>query len=72
MGRDKERDDKLFNCSQEHERNYIASLYDDSKRQAVLDFISHGCSTNIIYHTTHYKVYKLIEQHLELPVPPAH
>ena len=31
MARDKARDDKFFNCKQEHEDGYVAGLYGSNK-----------------------------------------
>lgn len=42
MGRDKSKDDKYLNCSEEYELNYVAGLYTD--RQRVYDFLKKKCS----------------------------
>lgn len=67
MGRDKSKDDKLFNCSQEYEYDYVSGLYSDS--QIVYDFLQEKCADKTIYHSTHDEVYKLIEDELGYSIP---
>lgn len=69
MARDKAKDDKLFNCSQEHERNYVASLYGANRKTSVLSFLTAGCGDNTIFHSTHMEVYKLIKADLGYEIP---
>jgi hypothetical protein len=69
MARDKSKDDKLFNCSQQHEHDYVAGLYSIEKRPGVRSFLINGCRNNVIYHCTHYKVYELIRANLGYPIP---
>jgi len=68
MAKDKPKDDKLFNCSQEHELNYVASLYGINK-QKVLDFLKKSCKDGKINNFTHKEVYKLIQDELGYPIP---
>ncbi|MFA9396577.1 MAG: hypothetical protein ACERJ1_17985 [Halodesulfovibrio sp.] len=64
-GRDKARDDKFFNCEQEHEDNYVAKQY-GKNRQAVSDFLAKKCEDGTISYSTHKKVYALIKEELGL------
>jgi len=66
MARDKAKDDKYYNCSENHEKNYVASLYKDKdKVKALLDKL---CG-NGIKNSTHTDVYKLINKKLGHPIP---
>jgi len=67
MARDKEKDDLLFNCSQKHEVDYVAGLYNDS--DGVRKLLKEKCASNIIYHSTHKKVYELINKELGYVIP---
>ena len=67
MGRDKKKDDKYFHCSQEHEKDYVAGLYED--RDGVYDFLVEKCESGDIHYSTHMEVYQMIEEDLEYPVP---
>ncbi len=67
MARDKAKDDKYFNCQQEHELNYVAGLY--SQRQVVLDFLKKKCAIGALKYATHYHVYKLIKDELGYSIP---
>lgn len=67
MGRDKSRDDKFFNCKQEHEDHYVANLYSDSKK--VSDFLEKKCASSAIKYSTHKEVYDLIKRELGLSIP---
>ena len=64
---DKAKDDLFFNCSQEHEVNYVASRYNDSDK--VKEFIAQGCASGKIKYMKHIELYELIEKELGLPVP---
>ncbi len=67
MARDKAKDDKLFNCEQEHERNYVAGLY--SQKNMVYEFLVVKCKDNTIKYKTHMQVYELIKAKLGFPIP---
>ncbi len=54
-------DHDLFNCSEEHEINYVASLYKDKLNKTVKEFLIEKCKSNDIYHSTHAQVYSLLE-----------
>ncbi len=71
MARDKAKDDKLFNCSQEHELNYVADLYGPNRKNSVLTFLTTGCNNNTIKNSTHMEVYKLIKSNLGYEIPVA-
>ncbi len=68
--RDKSRDDKFFNCSQPHEHNYVASLYERNQVR-VANFLVEACGDSRIRYSTHMEVYELIEEELDLPIPPS-
>ncbi len=68
MARDKARDDKYFNCSQQHEHNYVAGLYPGHVSD-VKAFLIKACDKNWIHHSTHMEVYQLIKTHLGYPIP---
>jgi CRISPR/Cas system-associated protein Cas10 (large subunit of type III CRISPR-Cas system) len=67
MGRDKEKDDKHFNCNQDHEIDYVSNLYMDSEK--VKKFLKKQCDLDNISYSTHKEVYKLIKRKLGLPIP---
>lgn len=54
-------DHDLFNCSENHEINYVASLYEDKDTQTIREFLKEKCESNDIYHSTHEEVYNLLE-----------
>ena len=49
-----------FNCNQEHEFIYIASLYNKPTKK-VKEFFERKCESNEIKNSTHKEVYKLVE-----------
>ncbi len=57
MGRDHE----YFNCSEEHEHNYVASLYKDKETKTVKQFLKEKCANKEIHYSTHKQVYTLLE-----------
>ena len=69
MARDKSKDDKMFNCGQQYEHDYVAGLYSIDRRPSVRTFLANGCRHNTIYHSSHYKVYELIKQNLGYSIP---
>lgn len=68
MGRDKSRDDKFFNCDQDHEFDYVASLYPGNE-EAVKQFLKDKCADGTIKYSTHMEVYQLIQREMGLPIP---
>lgn len=68
MARDKAKDDNLFNCSQEHEINQVASHYGENKF-LVYTFLKQKCHSGTINHFSHLKVYNLIKEHLAYEIP---
>ncbi|MEE4788622.1 hypothetical protein V2K52_13990 [Pseudomonas alliivorans] len=68
MARDKAKDDKMFNCSQDHEREYVANLY-DKNAENVKNFLITNCKNGAIKNSTHKAVYELIKSKLDYPVP---
>lgn len=69
MARDRAKDQKLFNCAQSYEHDYVASLYSTERRPSVRTLLASGCSNNTIYHSTHHQVYQLIQTRLGYPIP---
>ncbi len=67
MGRDKTKDDKYFNCSQEHELDYVSGLYAD--KNGVYDHLKKKCKSGEINYCTHKQVYKMIQDDLGYPAP---
>lgn len=68
MGRDKARDDKLFNCSQSYEIEYVANLYPGNEKR-VDGYLRQLCTADVIKNFTHTQVYEIIEERLKLPIP---
>ena len=69
MARDKAKDDLHFNCSQQHETDYVAGLYPEKHKQDVKDLLSKACKENTLKNSTHKQVYALIELELGHKVP---
>lgn len=69
MARDKTKDDKMFNCSQQHEHKYVTGLYSYYQQDQVSSFLKDGCSSNLIYNSTHKEVYELIKKKLGFEIP---
>ena len=67
MARDKAKDDKHFNCSEEHEFNYVSGLYPDKDK--VYSFLKKKCQSNAIKYSTHLEVYELIKKELGYSIP---
>ncbi|PLX66600.1 MAG: hypothetical protein C0602_11035 [Denitrovibrio sp.] len=67
MGRDKQKDDKHFNCSQEHEFQYVANLYSDYNK--VYDYLKEKCKNGQIKNSTHLEVYNMIKEDLKFAIP---
>ncbi len=68
MPRDKAKDDLMFNCKQEYERNQVAGHYGPNK-QKVLDFLIASCQRGDIYNSTHKQVYELIQDKFGYDIP---
>lgn len=68
MGRDKSKDDKYFNCGQEHEFKYVAGLY-GTNYDKVYFYLKKKCGDGSIRYSTHMEVYKMIERDLGYPIP---
>jgi hypothetical protein len=66
MARDKARDDKFFNCSQDSEHDYVAGCYAEKDRPRVREFLKKGCADGTIKGMTHAELYDLIEAKLGL------
>lgn len=68
MARDKARDDKYFNCFQEHEVQYVCNLY-PYDRERVRAYIKKSCSSGSLKYVTHKRLYELIQRDLGLSIP---
>lgn len=69
MARDRSRDNRLFNCEQQHEHDYVVGLYNVDKRPGIRSFLTNACRQNLIYHSTHQQVYELIKKNLGYSIP---
>ena len=67
MARDKARDDEFFNCSQEHEFQYVSGLY--SEKEKVYKYLKEKCADGTIKYSTHMQVYEMIANDLGYPIP---
>ena len=56
MARDKAKDDKYFNCSQEHEINYVSGLY--AKSSEIKSFLIIQCRNGKINNMPTWKYMK--------------
>ena len=54
-------DYKYFNCSEDHEADYIATVYNDKANQTVKEFLKEKCNSNEINYATHDEVYTLLD-----------
>lgn len=70
MAKDKAKDDLFFNCSEQHEVDYVAGLYKDS--DGVREFIKKRCADGTIHYSKSIEVYKLIQKELGYKIPVAH
>lgn len=52
-------DQKYFNCSEEHELDYVAEQYADTA--AVKKWIKEKCADKTIHYSTHDRVYALLK-----------
>lgn len=68
MARDKAKDDRQFNCSQEHERVYVSGLYGVNALK-VKAFLVVNCQGGAIRNSTHAQVYTLIKDKLGFAIP---
>ena len=60
MEKSVERDNKFFNCSEEHELKHVAGKYENP--DAVAAFIKQECASGLIHYWTHEKVYDLLQK----------
>lgn len=63
MARDKAKDDEHFNCSEQHEKDYVASLYPDDAKK-VREIIQQACADEVFKNSTHKEVYDYIDKKL--------
>lgn len=59
--------DKFFNCSEQHEIDYVAGLYIDSSR--VQELLKKRCADGKIHYSTYLDVFKLIKKELGYDAP---
>ncbi|MFR4480056.1 MAG: hypothetical protein ACLUBL_12135 [Fusobacterium sp.] len=59
-------DHKFFNCSEEHEREYIIRQYPQNARDIVRSYLYISCVDGTIKNSTHEEVYNLIKTELGL------
>lgn len=50
-------DYKYFNCSEEHEINYVEKQYHDKPNKTEIEFLKEKCDSNEINYSTHDEVY---------------
>ena len=62
MAQNLSRDQKFFNCSEEHELKYVSGLYSES--QKVYDYLVSNCKSGKIKYSSHAEVYALIKNEL--------
>ena len=67
MARDKAKDEKFFNCSEDYEIDYVAAQY--ANKQKVKDFIILKCKAGVIKYMTHKQLYELIQKELGYSIP---
>ncbi|MEX2483643.1 MAG: hypothetical protein WED10_03755 [Brumimicrobium sp.] len=67
MEKDKARDDKFFNCSEQHEVDYVAGLYKD--HEGVRELLKKRCADGTIHYSTSLEVYKLVKKELGYDIP---
>lgn len=59
-------DHKYFNCSEQHEHNYVVNQYDELDGHIVRDHLKEWCEDGTINNSTHQEVYDLIETELNM------
>ena len=62
------KDDQLFDCSNQEEHAYVASLY-GNRKTVVAAFLKDKCRNSPIQYSTHLDIYELIELKLGYPIP---
>ena len=65
--RDKARDDTFFNCSDQHEIEYVVRQYKD--REGVRKLLKEKCADKTISYSTNLEVYQIIKKELGYEVP---
>lgn len=63
MARNKAKDDELFNCSEQHEEDYVVSLYPGDAKK-VREIIQKACTDGVFKNSTHEEVYEYIDKKL--------
>lgn len=70
MGSNKARDDKFFNCSEQHEIDYVCRHYKD--QNGVRKLLEEKCADGTIKYSTSLEVYKLIKNEMGYEIPIEH
>lgn len=52
---------ELFNCSEQHEHDYVVSLYAKEHRKEIREYLKLWCELGVIKNSTHADVYSLIK-----------
>lgn len=60
MTKDKAKDDEYFNCSQDHEHDYVKNLYKQSEE--VGEWLKKKCADGTISYTTHKELYDMLKK----------
>lgn len=53
-------DNKMFNCSEQHEHDYMASQYPEKDRKEVREFLKSACESGRINNNSHKDVIHLL------------
>ncbi|MEX0595518.1 MAG: hypothetical protein WD512_03380, partial [Candidatus Paceibacterota bacterium] len=59
--------DKFFNCTDQHEIDYVVGLYED--RVGVRELLTKRCADGTIHYSTNLKVYQVIKDELGYDIP---
>ncbi len=54
----------LYNCSEDHEEDYVVGLYHEDNHDEIRKFLRANCKDNTIYKMRHDTLYELIEDKL--------
>ena len=65
MARDKAKDDELFNCSEQHEIDYVVGLYPVADQDKVNNIITKACTNSTFSNSTHKSVFDHIDKELK-------
>jgi hypothetical protein len=57
---------EYFNCSEQHEHDYVVSQYEKLNGIIVREYLEQWCEDGTIDNSTHKEVYDLIEEELDM------